>query len=82
MLDQAAPRSFIWWVVLGLVLGGILVLHSLRQIFRAFPADTQAAAIDAVKSRPRLVAICAVVVIWTLLYLLYSLAYPSSAVSS
>ena len=48
-------------------------------IFRAFPDDVRTAAVAAVKRRPRMVAVTAGVAAWTLVYALYSLAYPNSA---
>jgi hypothetical protein len=81
-MSDVGARSFIWAVIAGLVLGGVLVGHAGVQIFRAFPADTRAAATGAVKARPRAVALAAAVALWTILYLLYSLAYPSAVAST
>ena len=66
-------------MLLGLTLGGILLAHAGLQIARAFPPEVRANAVDAVKRRPRLAAVTAIVAAWTLVYALYSLAYPSGA---
>lgn len=66
-------------MLLGLTLGGVLLTHAGLQIVRAFPEDVRANASAAVKRRPRLVAVTAAVAVWTLVYALYSLAYPSGA---
>lgn len=79
VLDEAGARGWIWGVVAGLVLGGVLVAHSGLQIARAFPEDVRANAAAAVKRRPRLAAVGAGVAVWTLVYMLYSLAFPSGA---
>ena len=63
----------------GLVLGGVLVAHAGFAIARAFPEEVRANAVAAIKRRPRLVAVSAGAAVWTLVYLLYSLAYPNSA---
>lgn len=78
-LAEAGPRPWIWGVVAGLVLGGVLVAHAGLMIARAFPDDVRKNVMAAVKRRPRLVAVCAAVAAWTLVYALYSLAYPSGA---
>jgi hypothetical protein len=80
-LDEAGPRGFVWAVLAGLVLGGILIAHAGLAIARAFPEDVRANAVAAVKRRPRLAVVAVAVTAWTLVYLLYSLAYPSSAAS-
>jgi hypothetical protein len=66
-------------VLLGLTLGGVLLAHAGLQIARAFPPEVRASAVDAIKKRPRLAAVTAAVAAWTLVYALYSLAYPSGA---
>ena len=66
-------------MVLGLTLGGILLAHAGLQIARAFPPEVRASAVGAIKKRPRLAAVTAAVAAWTLLYALYSLAFPSGA---
>jgi hypothetical protein len=78
-LRDAGPRSWIWAVVAGLVLGGALVVHAGVMIARSFPEEVRAAATGAVKRRPRLVAIVLLVAAWTIVYGLYSVAYPSGA---
>lgn len=77
-MNDVGARPFIWAVIAGLVLGGVLVGHAGIQIFRAFPADTRAAATGAIKARPRAAVMAGAVALWTLLYLLYSLAYPAA----
>ena len=61
------------------MLGGVLVTHAGLAIARAFPDDVRANAVAAVKRRPRLVAVGAGAALWTLVYALYSLAYPNRA---
>jgi hypothetical protein len=78
-LDEAGPRPWIWAVLAGLVLGGVLIAHAGSQIVRAFPDDVRANALAALKRRPRLVVVTAAIAGWTLIYALYSLAYPSGA---
>jgi hypothetical protein len=78
-LGDAPMRAWIWAVVGGLVLGGLLLAHAGLAIGRAFPDDVRANAVGAIKKRPRLAFTSAGVATWTLLYALYSLAYPSGA---
>lgn len=66
-------------MLLGLVLGGALLTHAGFQISKALPADVRTGAVDAVKRRPRLAVVTLAVFAWTLVYALYSLAYPSGA---
>jgi hypothetical protein len=66
-------------VLLGLTLGGVLIAHAGLQIARAFPPEVRASAVGAIKQRPRIAAVTAAVAAWTLVYALYSLAYPSGA---
>jgi hypothetical protein len=66
-------------VLLGLTLGGVLIAHAGLQIARAFPPEVRASAVDAIKKRPRIAAVTAAIAAWTLVYALYSLAYPSGA---
>jgi hypothetical protein len=71
-------RSFVWWVIGGLAVGGILVVHAGLQIFRAFPETTRAAAVGAIRARPRVAAVGGALAAWMLLYALYSIGYPST----
>ena len=66
-------------MLLGLTLGGVLLTHAGLQIARAFPPEVRASAVDAVKRRPRLAVVTLAVMVWTFVYALYSLAYPSGA---
>jgi hypothetical protein len=72
-------RDFVWAVALGLLLGGVLVLHAGRSIARAFPDDMRAAAWATVRTRPRMAISAAVIAAWSILYALYSLAYPTAS---
>jgi hypothetical protein len=78
-LDDAGPRPWIWAVLAGLVLGGVLVGHALLMIARALPEEVRAEAVAAVRRRPRLAAVTLGVAAWTLVFALYSLAYPGGA---
>lgn len=79
-LDEAGVRPWIWAVILGLMLGGILVAHAVRAIVRAFPPDMRAAMWEPVRARPRLAAVSLALTLWLLVYTLYSIALPSTAV--
>ncbi len=71
-------RTFIWWVIGGLAVGGVLAAHAGMMIFRAFPVSTRGAATAAIKRRPRVAAIGGGLALWLLLYALYSLGYAST----
>jgi hypothetical protein len=61
------------------VLGGALIAHAARGITHAFPDEVRTNAMAAVRRRPRVLAVAAAIATWTLVYALYSLAYPSGA---
>lgn len=81
--DQpVAARSWIWAVAAGLLLSSALLAHAGWRAFCALPEPVRAATVSTIRRHPRLLAVQAGILAWTLLFVLYHLAYPSSFLSS
>src|SRR4051812_14122771 len=77
--------TWIWAVVGGLAIAGLLLFHVLHGILNALPAEVRAPLNASAKANSRPLAVLAVVVIWTATYALYSIAHitgPASTLSS
>jgi branched-chain amino acid transport system substrate-binding protein len=77
--------AWIWAVVGGLALAGILLFHVLHGILNALPAEVRAPLAASAKANSRPLAVLAVIVLWTATYALYSVAHltgPTSTLAS
>jgi hypothetical protein len=74
MSSTSSPEAWIWWVVAGLVLGGLLLWHAARAMVRTLPDDVRADLRGAVRRHPRVAATSGVVLAWTSVFALYSLS--------
>src|SRR4051812_9260776 len=76
--------TWIWAVVGGLAIAGVLLFHILNGIVSALPPEVRAPITASAKANSRPLAVLAVVVLWTATYALYSMAHitGSTALSS
>ncbi|MEX0874126.1 MAG: hypothetical protein WD646_05340 [Actinomycetota bacterium] len=73
-------RWWVWVALAGVLFGAAFLALAWRKIAATFPEDVRAAARDAIRKRPRMVAIAGVVAAWTLVYALYSMSLPAGIV--
>ena len=77
--------AWIWAVVGGLALAGMLLFHILHGILAALPTEVRAPIAASAKANSRPLAVLAVIVLWTITYGLYSVAHlttPTAALTS
>src|SRR3954452_23227251 len=67
--------TWIWAVVGGLAIAGLLLFHVLHGMISALPPEVRAPITASAKANSRPLAVLAVVVLWTLTYALYSMAH-------
>ncbi|MDT7571245.1 MAG: branched-chain amino acid transport system substrate-binding protein [Actinomycetota bacterium] len=75
-------HTWIWAVVGGLVLAGLLLFHILSGMLKALPTEVRAPITASAKANSRPLAVLAVIVLWTATYALYSVAHLSDDTSS
>jgi ABC-type branched-subunit amino acid transport system substrate-binding protein len=77
--------TWIWAVVGGLAIAGVLLFHILHGILAALPAEVRAPINASAKANSRPLAVLAVIVLWTATYALYSVAHltgPTQALAA
>ncbi|MDT7549785.1 MAG: hypothetical protein QOE84_2179, partial [Actinomycetota bacterium] len=74
--------AWIWAVVGGLALAGMLLFHILHGILAALPAEVRAPIAASAKANSRPLAVLAVIVLWTITYGLYSVAHLTTPAAS
>src|SRR4051812_43958679 len=74
--------TWIWAVVGGLAIAGVLLFHILNGIVSALPPDVRAPIAASAKANSRPLAVLAVVVLWTATYGLYSVAHLTGPAAS
>src|SRR3954452_14349872 len=67
--------TWIWAVVGGLAIAGLLLFHVLNGILQALPPEVRAPITASAKANSRPLAVLAVVVLWTATYALYFVAH-------
>ncbi|MDX6200296.1 MAG: branched-chain amino acid transport system substrate-binding protein [Actinomycetota bacterium] len=67
--------TWIWAVVGGLALAGLLLFHILHGFMQSLPAEVRAPITASAKANSRPLAVLAVIVLWTASYALYSIAH-------
>ncbi|MDT7537662.1 MAG: hypothetical protein QOI82_1247, partial [Actinomycetota bacterium] len=67
--------TWIWAVVGGLALAGLLLFHILSSVMKSLPAEVRAPITASTKANSRPLAVLAVIVLWTATYALYSVAH-------
>src|SRR3954447_24127280 len=67
--------TWIWAVVGGLAIAGVLLFHILNGIVSALPPEVRAPITASAKANSRPLAVLAVIVLWTATYALYSVAH-------
>jgi branched-chain amino acid transport system substrate-binding protein len=76
--DGHASRAWIWAVLGGLALAGFLLFHVISSALNALPEEVRAPVIGSVKANARPLIAGGVVLLWTLVFTLYSVSSPSS----
>jgi hypothetical protein len=74
--------AWIWAVVGGLAIAGVLLFHILHGIMQSLPAEVRAPITASAKANSRPLAVLAVVVLWTATYGLYSVAHLTAPAGS
>jgi branched-chain amino acid transport system substrate-binding protein len=74
--------TWIWAVVGGLAIAGVLLFHILHGIVQSLPAEVRAPIAASAKANSRPLAVLAVVVLWTATYGLYSVAHLTAPAGS
>jgi hypothetical protein len=74
---EPGPRPWVWLAAAGLLVAAVLVYRAGNAIFRALPPEVQTDAGALVKRHARLAAAGGVVLLWTMVYALYSLGLPT-----
>jgi ABC-type branched-subunit amino acid transport system substrate-binding protein len=77
----STSHTWIWAVVAGLAVAGVLLWHVANAVLSALPEEVRTPVKASVRSNSRPLGVMAVVVLWTLTYALYSVAHlpsPSS----
>jgi ABC-type branched-subunit amino acid transport system substrate-binding protein len=74
--------TWIWAVVGGLAIAGVLLFHILHGIMQSLPAEVRAPIAASAKANSRPLAVLAVVVLWTATYGLYSVAHLTAPAGS
>jgi branched-chain amino acid transport system substrate-binding protein len=75
-------RTWIWTVLAGLVLSGVLVYHVARQFVSSLPDDVRDALRATARKNVRPLAVGGVILTWTLIFALYSISLPAPTSSS
>ena len=71
-------RWWVWIALAGVAISGTVLAVAFRKIVATFPQEAREAVRDAVRKRPRVVAVAGVVAAWTLVYALYSMSLPAN----
>jgi branched-chain amino acid transport system substrate-binding protein len=74
--------TWIWAVVGGLAIAGVLFFHILHGIMQSLPAEVRAPIAASAKANSRPLAVLAVVVLWTATYGLYSVSHLTAPAGS
>jgi ABC-type branched-subunit amino acid transport system substrate-binding protein len=73
--------TWIWAVVGGLAIAGLLFVHILSGIMRSLPAEVRSPITATAKANSRPLVVLAVIVLWTATYALYSVAHLTAPVT-
>ena len=76
--DGGASRTWIWAVLGGLALAGFLLFHVISGALNALPQEVREPVVGSVKANARPLAAGGVVLLWTLVYTLYSVSSPGA----
>jgi branched-chain amino acid transport system substrate-binding protein len=75
-------RVWIWTVLIGLVLGGALVYHVAREFLSTLPDDIRHSLRATARKNVRPLGVAGVILVWTLIFALYSISLPAPSSSS
>src|SRR5437016_3023741 len=75
-------RVWIWTVLAGLALAGVLVYHVAREFLSALPEDVRGSLKASARKNVRPLSVAGVILTWTLIFALYSFSLPAPGSSS
>lgn len=75
---DTGSTAWVWFVVAGLVVGFVLLWHVVSSAINALPDDVRDRVRGSIRSNGRPLVVSAVVLTWTMAYLLYSVAFTGA----
>ena len=75
-------RVWIWTVLGGLAIAGVLIYHVVREFLAALPDDVRHSVRTTARRNIRPLGVAGVVLTWTLVFALYSISLPAPGSSS